>query len=186
MNNRIKRKICAVGLAAFLLVSVSAAGNAVCKDADVSVSAAEADESFEYEDRGYDELTLIGYKGSEKNVVIPREINGKKVVEIDSDVGTHAHINPHQGGIFHTVTLGDIVHHLCIPHHIGIERFSLGEIDHPLTSFKLVEFLSIHLLDGEARTPQPCLPHPAGVVLQLDGVGHTLVMLVPKHRVHVK
>ena len=47
MNNRIKRKICAVGLAAFLLVSVSAAGNAVCKDADVSVSAAEADESFE-------------------------------------------------------------------------------------------------------------------------------------------
>ena len=85
MNNRIKRKICAVGLAAFLLVSVSAAGNAVCKDADVSVSAAEVDESFEYEDRGYDELTLIGYKGSEKNAVIPREINGKKVVEIDSD-----------------------------------------------------------------------------------------------------
>ena len=85
MNNRIKRKICAVGLAAFLMVSVCAAGNGVCKGTDFSVSAAEADESFEYEDRGYDELILIGYNGSGKNVVIPREINGKKVVEIDSD-----------------------------------------------------------------------------------------------------
>ena len=85
MKGKFLKKLCAVGLAAFMLVGTGAVEIGSFVGTSVSVSAYEVttpDGSFEYEENDEGGITIKKYKGIKANVVIPDTIYGRKVTHI--------------------------------------------------------------------------------------------------------
>ena len=87
MKGRLLKKLCAVSLAALVLVSGGAVGAVPFVDTAVTVSAAEttADGNFTYEDNDDGGITITGYTGSDTEVVIPTKIDGNSVKTIGDE-----------------------------------------------------------------------------------------------------
>ena len=86
MKNSLLKKLCAVSLAAFMLVGTGVAeiGSFVGTGVEVSAAATSA-RSFEYSENSDGGITIKKFTGSEKDVVIPGTISGKKVTSIEDD-----------------------------------------------------------------------------------------------------
>lgn len=84
MKGKLLKKLCAVSLAAFMLLGIGVAEIGSFVGASVSVSAAEVTpaSSFEYAENDDGGITIKKFTGSEKDVIIPDTINGKKVTNI--------------------------------------------------------------------------------------------------------
>lgn len=84
-NKSLIRKLCIISIAAAMLTGV---GGTVLSfagiDTDITVSAAETSGDFTYTTITDDTVRLSSYKGSDTEVVIPSEYNGKKVTEVGS------------------------------------------------------------------------------------------------------
>jgi len=80
MKNSVLKRICAVSLAVAMLAGAGMTGAAVLQDVSVTASAAMAarENVFTYEVKGYEDkyIRITGYKGTDKDVVIPSEIDG--------------------------------------------------------------------------------------------------------------
>ena len=86
MKKSLLKKLCAVSLAAFMLVGTGAAeiGSFVGTGVEVSAAATSA-KKFEYSENSDGGITIKKFTGSEKDVVIPGTISGKKVTSIEDD-----------------------------------------------------------------------------------------------------
>ena len=107
-------------------------------------------------------------------------------VEIYAHIRAHSHIGAHQLRIAVRTVVSDVIHHLGVAKYIGVQRFSATEVHHTLTSFQLVELIEVNLLHSEAIGSQVDNLHSRCVMVQFNGVGRTLVVLVPHNRVSVE
>ena len=84
MKGKFLRKICAVSLSILMFVGTGIANVMPLIDTGLSVSAAETttDGNYEYYVNTDGSITITNYKGNDTEVVIPSEINGKKVTII--------------------------------------------------------------------------------------------------------